>query len=321
MIVEKINDYLSKKALTLDEAIRYEVEKLAGVAFKRQFMASEEKDSKGKIWFSSVGRCARQVAYQFHGFEKKGKEIDGRARMIFWTGDLTELTLVTLAKLAGVNIIAYGLNQVRVELPLNGGSISGRPDGLIVWEKEILLLEVKSMSSYGYAKFERGEIDEAYLVQANIGMESLGLRRCVFIAYDKDSGVMSELVIEKSDEILNKARQNVLQVLHSTPEKLPPEPAEYGPDKNGLYTWNCLYCSYWKHCRPNAEKVLVKNAYKLKEKQNGLRATDEGSSSGHSEMGSGVREVPTACGEPGRSKKNSSLRGNAEVLGSAAVEG
>ena len=83
MIVDKINEYLSNNNLLLDEALRYEVEKLAGATFKRQFMDNEERDSKGKIYFSSVGRCSRQVAYQFHGFEKKGKEIDGRAKLIF----------------------------------------------------------------------------------------------------------------------------------------------------------------------------------------------------------------------------------------------
>src|SRR3990167_3186760 len=104
MIVDKINKYLSEAGKTIEESLRYDVEKLAGAAFQRQFMDSEVYDAKGKLWFSGIGKCVRQQAYKFHGFEKKGKEIDARAKLAFFTGDLVELTIVSLAKLAGCNV-------------------------------------------------------------------------------------------------------------------------------------------------------------------------------------------------------------------------
>ena len=270
MIVDKINEYLFNNDLVLDDALRYEVEKIAGFSFKKQFMNSEQKDNKGKIWFSSVGKCARQLAYQFHGFEKNGKKIDGRAKLIFWTGDLVEFTIIGLAKLAGVNLIATGLHQLHISLPLNGneGEISGRPDGLVIQPKEIMLLEVKSFSSFSFKRFEEGEIDTSYLAQVNVGLEALGLNRCVFVGYNKDNGIMHEIILERNDNIIQKARENVLQVIHSTPEELPDPPKELDFDeKTRLYPWNCCYCAYHGHCRTNAERVLVRNSYKLKEKQ------------------------------------------------------
>ncbi|GEM_PF-1400236 len=267
MIVDKINSYLFENDLTLNESLRYEIEKMAGAAFKKQFMDDEIKDSKGKLWFSSLGRCVRQSSYQFHGIEKAGKEIDGRAKIIFWTGDLIEMTVVGIAKLAGCNLISTGLQQLRVELPVNGGVVSGRPDGILLADKQFYLLEVKSMSSYAFEKFEKGTIDEPYLVQVNVGMESLGLSKCVFVGVCKESGVMHEIVLEKDPAIVEKARKNTATILHSTPEDLPAPPEEFNPNEKGFYPWQCLYCAWWMKCRTNAEKVLVGKAYKLKEKK------------------------------------------------------
>jgi len=267
MIVDKINTYLSQRETTLDESLRYEVEKLAGWCFKRQFMTDESPVTKGKIRLSSCGKCPRQVAYAFHGIEKNGKETDSRAKIIFWTGDLAELTITGLAKLAGCCITATGLNQITVKLPVNGSVIEGHPDGLFLHEKELYLLEVKSMSSFSFARFEKGEIDEGYRAQINAYMECLGLQKCVLVALNKDNGILAERVVEKDEKIVSKIRENIKAVLHSTPEDLPPPPKELDPDPKGFFSWVCLYCSYWGHCRPDAEKVLVRNSYKLKLKE------------------------------------------------------
>jgi len=273
MIVDRIHQYLYENELTLNDGLRYEIEKLAGAAFKRQFMDDEVRDSKGKFWVSSLGKCVRQLAYQFHGIEKAGKEIDGRAKIVFWTGDLIEFTVVGLAKLSGVNVIATGLQQMRIELPVTGGFVSGRPDGLILENKITYLLEVKSMSGYGFEKFEHGELEESYKVQVNSEMEALGISKCVFVAVNKESGVMAEVVLDKDEAIVEKARKNIASVLHSTPEKLPDPPEELGfNEKTRFYPWNCLYCAWWKKCRTNAELVLVKNAYKLQEKKEAVNA-------------------------------------------------
>lgn len=264
MIVDKIYTYLSQEGKTLDEALRYEVEKLAGVSFKRQFMTEENGVSKGVLRLSSAGKCARQLAYGYHGFEKKGKEIDARAKIIFFQGDLVELMLASIAKLSGCNLTATGLNQATVELPVNGGFIKGHTDGLLIEPGEILLVEFKSMSSYAFERFQDGFIDDSYIAQYNSYMAAMGLKRCVFIGLNKDSGILHEMVIHRDEEIVDKCRQNLLTVIKSTPENLPDQ--AYQPDEKGMLPWQCTYCAYWGICRPNAEKVLVRNAWKLKEK-------------------------------------------------------
>ena len=267
MIVDRINDYLSGKEVVVNEALRYEIEKFSGSVFKRQFMTEEQPVTQGKIRLSGCGKCVRQLAYGYHGMEKKGKEMDSRAKIIFWAGDLTELTCIGLARLAGVNLIATGLNQVTVTLPVNGSIIEGHPDGMLLHNKELFLIEIKSMSSFSFRRFEDGYIDPSYICQVQSYMHCLGLSRCVFVALNKDNGVMQERIIEKDEQVLEKIRGTIKAVLHSTPEELPEPPEEFNKDAKGIYPWNCLYCAYWGHCRTNAEKVLVRNSYKLKEKE------------------------------------------------------
>jgi hypothetical protein len=264
MIIDKIGKYLTDNNLTLNDTIRYEIEKLAGVAFKRQFMEIKEEASKGKLRLSGCGSCARKLAYGYHGIEKKGKELDARSKIVFFQGDLVELMLVSIAKLAGCNLLATGLNQIKVTLKVNGNSIEGHPDGLLLENQELYLVEFKSMSSFGFKRFQNKEIDEGYLAQVNCYLEALGLKKCVFVGLNKDAGVLHEMILEKDEQMVKFCKNNILSVLNSTLEKLP-LPA-YEKDTKGYYPWQCLYCPWWILCKPNAGKVLVGSSYKLKEK-------------------------------------------------------
>lgn len=269
MLVNLINKYLSEEGKTLDEAIAYETGLLANWSFKRQFMVDKDRDSKGKLYLSSAGKCARQLAYGYHGVAPKGKEIDGRSKMTFFAGDLIEIVIVQLAKLAlkkygGGAIFATGKDQITVDFPVGDTILHGHPDGLYLQKKIIRGVECKSMSSFGYRKFEKGEIDDTYLAQMNVYMDALGTEEMIVIAYNKDSNVLGEKIIIKDRRIIAKCRENLLNVIISTPDKLPP-PAYPDVDAKGNYSWRCLYCAYFGHCKPQAEKVLMGRAYKLRE--------------------------------------------------------
>lgn len=264
MIVDKINSYLSQSSRTVNDVLRHEVEQLAGFAFERQFM-TERGDYDGSLRLSSAGKCARQLAYKYHGFPEAGKEIDSRASLVFWTGDLVEMTIVTLAKAAGVAVVATGFSQLEVSIPVNGLHVNGHPDGLVIDNGETLLLEVKSMSSYSFDDFVKGMIDESYRTQINCYMFALKLKRCVLVGYNKDSGVLHEMTIEFDPKIVKAAQENLIKVIHSTKENLPER--RYEPNEKGFYPWQCRYCAFYKTCLPNAELVLVGKSYKLKEKK------------------------------------------------------
>ncbi|MFA5154262.1 MAG: PD-(D/E)XK nuclease family protein, partial [Clostridia bacterium] len=177
---------------------------------------------------------------------------------------------MALAKIAGCKIMATGFNQLSVELPITLGEpeeviyIKGHPDGILI-DDETYLVECKSMSSFSFEAFERGDIDDTYLAQVNIYMHVLNLNKCIFLAINKNNGIMNERIINYDEKIAKEGIENLTKVLMSTKENLP-EP-RYEPNDKGFYPWNCLYCPWHYICKTNAEKVLIGKSYKLKEKQ------------------------------------------------------
>jgi hypothetical protein len=199
----------------------------------------------------------RQQAYKILGFEENGKEVDSRSKMVFFAGDMAELAIVQVAKLAGCAITACGVSQVAVGLD----GMRGRPDGVLDGTH---LVEVKSMSSFSFKDFEKGELDDGYRYQCNAGMEALKLDKCVIVALNKDAGVLAEMVIAKNPEVVDDIYKRIDTLAKATKEHLPDRP--YQPDDKGFYPWQCRYCAWFKTCLPGSELVLVKNSYKLKEK-------------------------------------------------------
>lgn len=264
MIVDKIGKYLSSSNLKLQEHIASKIGQLAFFAFKKQFM-EEEEERKGSLWLSQAGKCPRQLAYKYHGFEKLGKEIDARAKVVFFQGDLIEIMVLQLAKLAGCNISATGMDQMVVAIDINGVEVKGHPDGLLLEEGKVYLVECKSMPSYGFKRFEEGNIDAQYLAQTQMYQYASKIPRTVFVVLNKDNGLLNERVISFDPTISGKSIEGFKKVLNSTPEKLPER--MHMPDEKRYYPWQCVYCAYHLLCLPNAEKTVVDGRYMLRRKE------------------------------------------------------
>lgn len=261
MIVDRIHAYLSSQGTTINEAILNDVGNLARNAFMRQFGEREEKAKTLRL--SSIGRCLRQQAYNVLGFEVNGKEIDSRARMVFFQGDMAEIAIIQLAKVAGCEMTACGANQEVIELD----GVTGHPDG-ILWESPgTYLVEAKSMSSFGFNEFERGVIDQGYIYQIQAYMDALHLSDAIVVALNKDAGVLAEQIIHKDELIVADIKERIAMLKAVTPETLPDRP--YKPNEKGFYPWQCRFCAHYKTCLPETELFLVKNAYKLRAKDHG----------------------------------------------------
>lgn len=259
MIVDRVNALLNSEGKTISDAILDEVANLSRWTFARQF--GEREDKPGTLRLSSIGKCMRQQAYKLLKFPEAGKKIDARARMVFAMGDLTELVIVGLAKAAGCDIQATGDKQASVEID----GVPGHPDGILIDSGKRYLLEIKSMSSFSFKEFERGVINDAYRYQCNAYMSALSLDKCVIVALNKDAGVLAEQIISLNPALVADIRSRIILIRQAKPDSLPPRP--YKPDVKGFYPWQCLYCEFHQTCLPNAEKVLVSKAYKLKEKK------------------------------------------------------
>ena len=260
VIVDKINSYESEGSCS--EHLLKEIGKLTTYNFKRQFV-DILVDSKG-LRLSEAGKCPRQLAYKYHGYEKNGKQIDSRGRTVFYLGDQIELMVFARAKLAGVNIMGTGFDQQTVSLKVGEHTIKGHPDGIVITDKGMMLFECKSMSSFSWKTFDKdGTIDESYLTQINVYMHCLKLNKCVLVGVNKDSGVLSEHIYEYDPEIVKSAVENLKSVLESKDANVP---RKYGPNDKGHLVWQCVYCGFYGHCWPEAEKIVSSGRYVLKVK-------------------------------------------------------
>ena len=283
MIVDKINLYLATNGKELGPALLEETGKLASWAFKRQFGLREEREST-QPYFSSIGKCTRQQAYKLLKFPEEGRELGAKAKMIFFQGDMVELAVIQLAKIAGCNITLAGSDQEASEW--NG--LRGRPDGIyhdpgVVIEPatpttlerrsaENYVLEIKSMASYTFERFEQGQLEDSYRYQCNAAMASLGPEKSIIIAQNKDAGVLAEMIIQKDPAIVADILKRLGVLAGATKEKLPER--GHAPNEKGFYPWQCNYCGYWKICLKNkAEQVVVRGKYQLKELKGDIYAT------------------------------------------------
>ena len=257
MIVDKINSYLSTEGKEIEAAILEETAKLGSWAFSKQFGVREKREKKAP-YFSSIGKCLRQQAYGLLGYPEDGKELDSRAKMVFFMGDMAELAIVQVAKVAGVRIEATGSGQESVEW--NG--MRGRPDGIVDGTH---VLEVKSMSSFSFRDFEGGKLDDGYRYQCNAAMIALNLKKTVIVALNKDAGVLAEMIIDRDPLIEADIKARLDTLAKVTKEDLPYRP--YAPDAKGFLPWQCRYCAFYNICWPGSVLVPVSGKYKLRAKE------------------------------------------------------
>lgn len=254
MVVDKINKMLTEtNHPELSPELLKSIGEQSSYVFDRQFGLREEREAG--LYLSSIGKCTRQQAYNLLGFEKKGKEIDSRARIVFYMGDIVELAVINLAKMAGCKI-----EREQIELEIAG--VKGHPDGIITEDGVKRLLEVKSMSSYSFESFENGEIDDSYVYQFTAYCMALGLTQCVYVAMNKDSGVLGERIFTIKEETVVDIKNRINILKAATKENLPDRP--YQPNEKGLLPWQCRYCAHYQTCWPNSELILAGKSYKLK---------------------------------------------------------
>lgn len=260
MILEKLQEYLENEGKNIHEAAIEAGKNRFVHLIKRQFM-EDRKSGKGRIYPSSVGgKCARKLAYQYHGYERE--EFPARKHLQWFIGDLAELGVLSTMKAAGLDV---GLNNEYIPVEFGEHELHGFIDGLLHHEGETYLLEVKSKTHYGFKRFQSNGPDNKWgnLSQANLYMKTLDLDRAVYFVVDRSTGKMCEHLMSFDEEYVEWARRNFAEVMESTEDNLPDrfvslEELDWHPQLKCYELGTvCSYCDYKKYCWPKAEKEIV----------------------------------------------------------------
>lgn len=259
----RILDYLASSGKRLDAALLREAGARCTRSIERQLM-QERESSKGKLRASSAGQCARKLWYTYTGQE--GEPLQPRALMTFLCGDLMEVGLSVVARLAGWKMIGKSGNpdeepSLDVVLP-SGKMVQGHPDDLLHNEEEqkFYLVEFKSANEYGFEEFVKNGLSDTfgYATQVSLYLDSLSLKHGIVCYVCKTNGQIADRVVSRDASLVAKAKLRLDGILAGQEpgrEHSPVPETEYDrktkrrePTGMMVLPVQCAYCAFRDKC-------------------------------------------------------------------------
>ncbi len=233
LIADPITAYLENPEKRLDQTILHEMEAMFRKNVVRQLMQPRDL-RKGKESCTLYSHpCPRKARYIFDGAERA--PLQARAMLKFLLGDLVELAVLGMARLAGLDI---GLNNedLTVQGASDGKSVAVHPDGLLNAEGKHFNLEVKSCDSQTFDRWlaNGGPSDDwGYLTQATMEIQAWrehdwAVNETVFVAVSTGSrqGSIAEWVLPYRSDLYEawQARRTLRQQSEVPPVPYQPTP-------------------------------------------------------------------------------------------------
>jgi len=240
-IADAVIRYLEDPDKKTDQAVLAESMSRFRRTFIKQFMLPRA-DRKGVESCTSYSPpCARKARFVFDGVERP--LLMAKTALKFFLGDIVELSVLALAKQAGLD-----LNMNNEDLTIQGRDlklIPVHPDGLLTLAREQSLavqfynVEIKSCDSHTFDRWlEQGGPDDTwgYLTQASVEVQAwretmLEVNQTIFVAVSTGTrqGSVADWLISY-DQSLVEAWHDRRELVHGL--EVPPIPFELAPEIN-----------------------------------------------------------------------------------------
>lgn len=223
------------------------------------------KEGKGTLRMSNIGKpCDRQIWYDVNQPYEKIEPLKAATKLKFLYGDLTELLMLYLSEVSGHSV--EGTQDVQ---EIEG--IKGHRDAVI----DGVLTDVKSASTYGFAKFADGTLRNndsfgyftqggSYLYAGKDDDLVKDKNRFAFLALDKTLGHFC-LDIHHQDETIDYEelyRQKKAMVDQPEPPERAFTDVPEGTSGNMKLPTACSYCSHKWKCWPELRMFIYSNGPK-----------------------------------------------------------
>lgn len=237
---------------TNDHEVSEENVQWAGELFKEllrtRLTKRNQKTGEEVLRFSALGKKDRQIWYMANKPET-AEVIPPKTMFKFLYGDVIEVLLLFLAKESGHNVED---TQKKVTEDGVHGSIDARIDGVLV--------DVKSASSYSFAKFRSGEyvFDDpfGYISQISGYANALGTDRAGFLVADKVHGDIAFVEVDKLLIEGNPPGPRIKKLKEVIHEDTPPARCytdiPEGKSGNRKLGIGCSYCPFKDTCWADA---------------------------------------------------------------------
>lgn len=187
------------------------------------------------IGASSVGNpCTAYLEYSLRGFPDVTP--DPSLQRIFEDGHRIEARVVADLKLAKFHVMEIdSLTGKQWTYNLYGGHFSGHGDGIIEIDDEAHVLEIKSMNDAKHKLFASKGVKIShpmYYAQLQAMMGLSGMKKALFIAYNKNNSQYHAEVVSFDDFYYSALIVKVEHVLNDGGEKL----------SHDMTDWRCKSC-------------------------------------------------------------------------------
>ena len=247
-LVSKIKEYLvnppRKPETKVEEAALMDFKVKWGAKFgdiiDKYFVQQEKRKGVAVLSPSSLGKCTRQLAYEYHSIE--GESFTAETKLTFMTGDILELVTYMLAEAVNDPIKNQ---QERIEVEGLGGNIDGTVRDT--------LIDVKSMSDAAFSINKRSGMDDAfgYHTQLEIYKAGKELESGAWIGINKNRGEISVFDASHKPYLVKLAKEKKERVINSTPEQLPPRDFYLETEKKTgrlKLAMQCKFCPFKAKC-------------------------------------------------------------------------
>lgn len=262
MLIERIHAYLKSQEKTLSPDILAWATGQFERQLRRQFM-EERKSRPGHMYATLVtGHCARQAAYKYLMFPPD-EQLQPRVLVNFFCGDVVEVAVLALAKIAGCDLATpFELlaRDEKMDAVWNGDKIRCWPDAVAQAGGTWLNVEIKKLSDYTFDSFEkRGGPADDWGLRTQCMLEMLAWRQAgidvrgtLMLGLRGLTGHMAEWTVPFEPELVEAAFARKRRVEQANPTALPPRGFGLVETKEGRkkLVMQCNYCSFKKTCWP-----------------------------------------------------------------------
>lgn len=193
---------------------------------------------------SLIGRpCARAIWYGWHWVKKPN--FSGRQLRLFNRGHLEEARFVAMLRLIGCEVWTAESDgrQFRVGWGHFGGSLDGIVRGIPEDPETPYLVEFKTHGNKSFVNLIEEGVAKAkweHYVQMSIYAAGKGLKKCLYLAVNKDTDALYAEIIPADPDTAAKYQKRAEMIIAS------PEPPSRINDSPGWY--QCKYCDFKTIC-------------------------------------------------------------------------
>ncbi len=214
LLADKIRDYLESPNKRMDEAVLAETVKRMRMVMVRDLMQPRDTRAGKESNTLYTGPCARKARLTYDGADRE--PLRARTLLKFLLGDLVELSVLAIARLAGCEIVNNNIDlTVKGE---DGKRVPVHPDGIYIermqtYDNDIPYnVEIKSCDSLTFnAWLANGGPDDTwgYLTQASMEIQAwreagMFVRKTIFIAVSTGSrqGSIAEFIMPYDEQLV-----------------------------------------------------------------------------------------------------------------------